>query len=473
MMPVLLVTDGLLLLLFVSVCMFVLYVRKQPHLKYSWSSVAHKPIAMVAAIILLSYILVGLIDSIHFHPLLENNTDRETQIVEKRYSTDILSLLDVIVMHLRTESEKTYSAPFSAYAYTQETIESADPTIQREYPRLNYGGAHLADPEKQKITDILLKAVIGLIYGLMIWALVFTTISLISMWRTRQSLFKHTANLFTQSTDIPWRTIHSTLAVVITLATMFLYLSHYYHIFGTDKIGQDVFYTALKSIRTGLVIGTLTTLIMLPFATFMGLIAGYFGGRIDDLVQYLYTTLSSIPSVLLISATILMLQVYMSNHAQDFISLEQRADLRLFFLCLILGVTNWTTLCRILRGEALKLRESDYVQAAKALGVGEFRIILRHLLPNVMHIIMITIVLDFSGLVLAEAVLSYINIGVDPSMHSWGNMINSARLEMSREPIIWWQLLAAFIFMFVLILAANLLADTVRDAFDPRLRGAQ
>jgi peptide/nickel transport system permease protein len=167
-----------------------------------------------------------------------------------------------------------------------------------------------------------------------------------------------------------------------------------------------------------------------------------------------------------------MLQVYMANHADDFVSLEQRADMRLLFLCIILGITSWTGLCRMLRGETMKLREIDYVQAAQAFGVGHFTIILRHLLPNVMHIVMISIVLDFSGLVLAEAVLSYINIGVDPSMHSWGNMINSARLEMAREPIVWWSLAAAFVFMFVLVLAANLFSDVVRDAFDPRLRGS-
>jgi peptide/nickel transport system permease protein len=87
-----------------------------------------------------------------------------------------------------------------------------------------------------------------------------------------------------------------------------------------------------------------------------------------------------------------------------------------------------------------------------------------------MHIVLISVVLDFSGLVLAEAVLSYVGVGVDPSMNSWGNMINSARLEMAREPMVWWPLLAAFVFMFVLVLAANLFSDVVRDAFDPRLR---
>jgi peptide/nickel transport system permease protein len=209
---------------------------------------------------------------------------------------------------------------------------------------------------------------------------------------------------------------------------------------------------------------------MLPAALLLGIAAGYFRGWVDDLIQYLYTTLNAIPGVLLIAAAILMLQVYMTNHADDFTSLVERADLRLLFLCLILGVTSWTGLCRLLRGEALKLREVEYVQAALVLGVGHFTILTRHILPNVMHIVLMTLVLDFSGLVLAEAVLSYVNIGVDPTMNSWGNMINSARLELAREPVVWWSLAAAFSFMFILVLAANLFADVVRDAFDPRLR---
>jgi peptide/nickel transport system permease protein len=165
-----------------------------------------------------------------------------------------------------------------------------------------------------------------------------------------------------------------------------------------------------------------------------------------------------------------MLHVYMSQNADAFTDLAERADLRLLFLCLILGVTSWTGLCRLLRGETLKLRELDYVQAAQAFGVGHFTVLGRHILPNVLHIVLITVVLDFSGLVLAEAVLSYVNIGVDPTMNSWGNMINSARLELAREPIVWWSLAAAFVFMFSLVLAANLFSDQVRDAFDPRLR---
>jgi peptide/nickel transport system permease protein len=138
------------------------------------------------------------------------------------------------------------------------------------------------------------------------------------------------------------------------------------------------------------------------------------------------------------------------------------------FLILILGVTSWTSLCRLLRAETLKISQIEFVTAAKAFGVGKWTIIRRHIIPNLMHIILISIVLDFSGLVLAEAVLSYVGVGVDPTMYSWGNMINQARLEMAREPMVWWSLFSAFVFMFILVLAANLFSDRIQKVLDPR-----
>ena len=174
--------------------------------------------------------------------------------------------------------------------------------------------------------------------------------------------------------------------------------------------------------------------------------------------------------MLLIAAAVLMVQVALDPHPDLAPTAAQRADLRLLVLCAILGFTGWTGLARLLRGEALKLRELEYIQAAHAFGVRHTHVIARHILPNVMHIVLISLVMDFSGLVLAEAVLSYVGVGVDPSMISFGTMINAARLEMSREPVVWWTLAAAFVFMFVLVLSANLFADAVRDAFDPRVR---
>jgi len=252
------------------------------------------------------------------------------------------------------------------------------------------------------------------------------------------------------------------VAVLVAEAVV---LSQGYHMLGTDKTGQDVFYTALKSIRTGLIIGTLTTLIVTPFAILCGVLAGYFGGWVDDVIQYVYSTLESIPDILLIAAAMLIFQVGLTEE-ETVVS----ADKRLVYLCVIMGITSWTGLCRLIRAEVLKLREIEYVQAADAFGVSRVRIMLRHLVPNVMHIVLISIVLRFSGLVLAEAVLAYVGIGVDPSMQSWGNMINQARLELAREPVVWWNLFAAFIFMLGLVLPANLFGDAVRDALDPRLR---
>ena len=139
-------------------------------------------------------------------------------------------------------------------------------------------------------------------------------------------------------------------------------------------------------------------------------------------------------------------------------------------LCAILGAIGWTGLARLLRGETLKLAQLEYIQAAHAFGVSNARILMRHILPNVSHIVIIALVMDFSGLVLAEAVLSYVGVGVDPSTISFGTMINAARLEMAREPMVWWALATAFSFMFALVLAANLFADAIRDGFDPRVR---
>ena len=464
-MPVIFITDALIFLLLIMTISFFYYARHHEHLRAPWRLVVRNPLAMACAVILLAYVIIGLLDSLHFHPRIKGLADDQIT-----YSPEILSVLDITLIRLRNRAEKTYSAPFATHAYAKETIEQPNSGTIRVYPRLKFSGAHLENPVKEKAADLLFKTLIGLLYGIMISLLVLA-IFIYCIGRSKKSSLKTTCkNLLYSRYDIPWRAILATIAMVILVATVAYYLSAYYHILGTDKVGEDIFYQSLKSIRTGLVIGTLTTLIMLPFAVIMGLMAGYFRGWVDDIIQYLYTTLNSIPGVLLIAATILILQVYMANHAEDFTSLEQRADLRLLFLCIILGITSWTSLCRLLRGEALKLREIEYIQVAQAFGVNHHVIMLRHLLPNVMHIVMITIVLDFSGLVLAEAVLSYINIGVDPSMYSWGNMINSARLEMAREPIVWWSLVAAFMFMFILVLVANLFADAVRDAFDPRIR---
>lgn len=396
---------------------------------------------MTALVFLVFFLFIGLLDSIHFRPSDSQNND-------------IISVLDYWASPIRLHQEKSYSAPFSAYLYSKELVMGADQMPYWGYPRLKYGGSHLDDVQAEIVGDILAKAWVGFIKGTGVVIILFYAYH----WLWQRVFFRNKAV----------NTVFMTLFFLVAGSYMLVELSSYYHVMGTDKVGEDVFFQTIKSIRTGLVIGSLTTLIMLPLAIVFGILAGFFRGWVDDVIQYIYTTLNSIPGVLLIAASILMVQVYMANHQEQFTSLVARADMRLLFLCLILGVTSWTGLCRMLRAETLKLREMEYVQAAQALGVPPRVILYRHILPNVMHIVLISVVLDFSSLVLAEAVLSYVNIGVDPTTYSWGNMINGARLEMAREPVVWWSLAASLLFMFSLVLAANLFADSVRDAFDPR-----
>jgi peptide/nickel transport system permease protein len=271
-------------------------------------------------------------------------------------------------------------------------------------------------------------------------------------------------------TAVPLRAALFTFAAISVFVGVAVAMLGAYHLFGTDRTGNDVLLQAVKSIRTAFVIGTLATIATLPFAVVLGVAAGYFKGWVDEVIQYVYTTLSSVPNVLLIAACVLMLQVFIDKHPEFFETGAERSDLRLFMLCVILGLTGWASLCRLLRAETMKLRELEYVQAATAFGVGHVRIMARHILPNLMHLVLITTVLEFSGLILYEAVLSYVGVGVDPSMNSFGGMINLARSEMSRDNAVWWSFAAAFGFMVSLVLAANLFADGVRDAFDPRSR---
>jgi peptide/nickel transport system permease protein len=462
-------TDALLFLLIGAALGFGLYAARHEHLRAPWRRVVRSRLGTGALVVLTAYLFIALVDSLHYHPRLEATPDANGEATAG-HSTQILSVLDRWLTPLRERQEKTFSAPFATHLFVKEPIEQPDGSVVRGYPRLQHGGVHLDDPVADRTRDILLTGLAGAAQGLMVWLACVLVLVRMLADRRRVAFGSELATLRRGETEIPWRMALLVLGLLLTLGFGVGELSLKYHVLGTDKVGEDVLYQAIKAIRTGLLIGTLTTLVMLPAAVLLGIAAGYFRGLTDDVVQYLYTTLSSIPGVLLIAAAILLLQVHMTNNADQFESLAQRADLRLLFLCIILGVTSWTGLCRLLRGETLKLREADYVQAATALGVRHMTIISRHILPNVLHLVMITVVLDFSGLVLAEAVLSYINIGVDPTMNSWGNMINGARMELAREPMVWWSLAAAFVFMFVLVLAANLFADVVRDAYDPRLR---
>ncbi len=379
-------------------------------------------------------------------------------------------MLDALLARLIESREATYSRPLAYVGFTKETL-IVDGESKRVAPRLVHGGCAPAEPQREWAGDVAARSGFG-----------------IGHRRARGDAARRAAG--GAGSAQPQRAAGArplqrccaakarfrgasplaTLAAIALLVGPTIALMGHYHVLGTDLTGNDVLYQALKSIRTAFVIGTLATVATLPLAVVLGIMAGYFRGWVDEAVQYLYTVLSSVPNVLLIAALVLMVQVYLDKNPDLFETGAERADLKLFMLCAVLGLTGWAGLCRLLRGETLKLRELEFIQAANAFGVGSGRIMVRHVFPNVAHLMLIVTVLEFSSLILYEAVLSYVGVGVDPSMNSFGGMINLARNEMSRDPVVWWSFAAAFGFMVTLVLAANLFADGVRDAFDPRSR---
>ena len=451
--PVFLYTDYLIWIL-VAFLLFSFYkLRKNEAIVAPWKRLLTKRSAVVSLIVLSFYVMIGLADSIHFRlPLVSQTFEKQ------HYSTQVISVLDLIIGPMSWQKERSYSKPFAKKELMKKTVLQNNQAIRTSVD-LKY-----VNPRASVVADIAMGLSWAIFFTLLLTGVCFLKSILVDKKKGITHKIKLSHWFYSN-----WL-YFLVLFLVLSVLCILLELCRDYHVFGTDKVGQDVFFQTLKSIRTGLIIGTLTTLIMLPIALACGSAAGYYGGWFDDLVQYMYTTLGSIPGVLLIASSVLTIQVLMAKNPDFFATSLQRSDARLLALCCILGITSWTGLCRLLRAETLKIREMEYIQAANCLGVHSIRIIWKHILPNLGHIILIVLVLDFSSLVLAEAVLSYVGIGVDPASFSWGNMINQARMELAREPVVWWSLSASFIFMFILVLFANIFADALRDAYDPRLK---
>ncbi len=222
------------------------------------------------------------------------------------------------------------------------------------------------------------------------------------------------------------------------------------HWLGTDIFGRDVLSKVLRGTQIAMSVGLVTSLIAIPIGVVLGALAGYFGGWVDDLITWLYTTFSSIPNIMLL------------------ISITMILGKGIFAVYIALGATSWVTLCRLIRGEVMKHKEREYVQAAGAIGGGHFRKLFLHILPNVTHIVIINTSLQFQFAIKSEVILSYLGLGVQGEP-SWGTMIDDAKLELSRG--VWWQLAGATTAMFLVVLAFNLLGDALRDSLDPKLKG--
>lgn len=218
---------------------------------------------------------------------------------------------------------------------------------------------------------------------------------------------------------------------------------------GTDLFGRSVFYKVIHGARIAMSVGLVSSFISIPIGVFLGGIAGYFGGWIDEIVVWIYTTISSIPNImLLIAITFVMGRGLLAIYAA-------------------LSATAWVSLARVIRGEVIKHKTMDYVVAAESVGASHFSIIFKHIIPNLVHFIIIYLSIQFMSAIKSEVVLSFLGLGIQGEP-SWGVMIDDAKLELSRG--VWWQLAGAVGAMFLIVLAFNLLGDSLRDALDPKAR---
>ena len=221
------------------------------------------------------------------------------------------------------------------------------------------------------------------------------------------------------------------------------------HTMGTDNLGRDVAQRLIQGSRIAFHVGIMTSLIAIPLGVFLGLLGGYFGGKVDSIVVWLCATVASMPGLLFILA------------------ISMVVGQGLLGIYLGIGLTTWVGVCRTIRAEVMKHRDRAYVQAARVLGYSHLRIMFRHILPNVAHIILIQFSIRFPGAVATEVFISFLGIGVQGEP-SWGIMINNARLRLWQG--IWWEMTFVTLAIFTLVLVFNHLADELRDLLDPALR---
>ncbi len=240
------------------------------------------------------------------------------------------------------------------------------------------------------------------------------------------------------------------------------------HWLGTDYLGRDVFIRAVFATRTAVKVGLIASVIATLFGVTLGIFAGYFGGTVDDIVVWIYSTFASMPSLLFILAFALLISkgflLPSMKSVFDSIAFLLRTEPGMLAVYLGIGMTGWVSLCRVVRAEAMRIREAQYIQAAKVLGTSSFAIIFRHVLPNLMHLIIIYFTMQFAFAIMTEVIVSYLGLGVqfEPS---WGVMIADGQERLWRG--VWWEAGTATLFMFVLVLCLNILGDALRDVLDP------
>ena len=228
---------------------------------------------------------------------------------------------------------------------------------------------------------------------------------------------------------------------------------------GTDWGGKSVLLKTLLGVKVSLAVGFMTNLIAVPLGIMLGAIAGFYRGRADAVIVWMYSTLASIPGF------ILLISLKYAFKGKTLLGIDLGG---IHGIYVALGVTSWIGTCRLVRAEVMKIRELDYVLAARAVGTRRFMILIRHIVPNVLHLGIINFSLGFVSAIKAEVILSYLGLGVKVGTPSWGSMINAARMDLFIGR--WWELTAAVTAMFFLVLALNIFGDRLRDALDPKLK---
>jgi peptide/nickel transport system permease protein len=237
------------------------------------------------------------------------------------------------------------------------------------------------------------------------------------------------------------------------------------YILGTDGFGRSVMEETLLAANTSMTVALMSNVIAVPLGMLLGAIAGYYGGWVDDVIVWLFTTLASIPGIIrLIAIKFAFTGKVLFAGTWFAVNLDGMAG-----LYVALGVMSWIGTCRLVRAETMKIRQLDYCLAARSIGTGKFATLLRHVMPNVAHIGIINFSLGFQGAITAEVILSYLGLGVKDAP-SWGRMVDAGKMDLVVGR--WWELAAAVGATFIIVLVWNIFGDRLRDALDPKLRNA-